>query len=57
MGFNSAFKGLILVFKGYNRSTSNYKLQPTRCNVSWIYLFLQKLYMFQAVPPPIIRRT
>ena len=35
----------------------NYKLQPTRCNFSWIYLFLQTLYMFQAVPPPIIRST
>ena len=35
----------------------SYKLQPTRCNVSWIYLFLQTLYMFQAVPPPIIRST
>ena len=35
----------------------NYKLHPTRCNFSWIYLFLQTLYMFQAVSPPIIRST
>ena len=35
----------------------NSKLQPTRCNFSWIYLFSQPLYMFQAVPPPIIRST
>ena len=35
----------------------SYKLQPTRCNVSWIYLLLQTLYVFQAVPPPIVRST
>jgi len=35
----------------------NYKLLPARSNVSWIYLFLQTLYKFQAVPPPIIRST
>jgi len=35
----------------------NYKLQPIRCNVSWIHLFLQTLYMFQVIPPPIIRST
>ena len=33
------------------------KLHPTRFNVFLIYLFLQTLYMFQAVPPPIIRST
>jgi len=35
----------------------DYKLQPTRCNFSWIYLCLQTLYMFQGVPPPVIRGT
>jgi len=38
-------------------SSLSSKLQPTRCNVPWIYLFLQTLYVFQAVPPPIIRST
>ena len=33
------------------------KVQPTRCNVFSIYLFHKLLYMFQAVPPPIIRST
>jgi len=37
--------------------TSNYKLQPTRCKFSLTYLFLQTLYMFQVVPPPIIKST
>jgi len=31
------------------------KLQPTRCATFLDLLFLQMLYMFQAVPPPIIR--
>ena len=31
--------------KGKNRNYI-YKLRPTRCNVSWIYLFLQTLYIF-----------
>ena len=31
-------------------------VQPTRCNVFSIY-FYKLLYMFQAVPPPIIRST
>jgi len=35
----------------------NYKLQSTRRKVSWIYLFLQTLYMFQVVTSPIIRST
>jgi hypothetical protein len=43
--------------KGQRPYVTNTKLQPTRCNVSSIYLFLQTLYMFQAVPPPIIRST
>jgi len=33
------------------------KVQPTRCNVFSIYFFYKLLYMFQAVPPPIIRNT
>jgi len=41
---------------GNNKKVPISKLQPTRCNVSLIYLFVQTLYMFQAVPPPIIRR-
>jgi len=36
---------------------NNFNLQPTRCNVFFNYLFLKMLYMFQAVPPPIIRST
>jgi len=36
------------------RTTYDYKLQPAICSVSWIYLFLQTLYRFQAVSPPII---
>ena len=48
---------LTLLSVHVNINRCNYKLQPTRCNFSWIYLFLQTLYMFQAVPPPIIRST
>ena len=33
------------------------ELQPTRRKRFLIYLFLQMLYMFQAVPPPIIGST
>ena len=33
------------------------KVQPTRCTVFSIYYFYKLLYMFQAVPPPIIRST
>ena len=43
----------------YVHRKCNSKLQPTRCNFFiylFIYLFLQTLYMFQAVLPPIIRR-
>jgi hypothetical protein len=41
-----------------SKTISSSKLQPTRCNVYlFIYLFLNTLYMFQAVPPPIIRST
>jgi len=40
-----------------NTFVSNSKLQPTRCNVLFIYLFLQTPYMFQAVSPPVIRST
>jgi len=31
--------------------------KPTICNVTQWYLLLQILYMFQAVPPPIIRSS
>ena len=34
-----------------------YKLQPTRCKFSQFYLVHKTLYMFQAVPLPIIRGT
>ena len=34
-----------------------YKVQPKRCNFSQFYLFLQTRYMFQAIPPPIVRST
>jgi hypothetical protein len=33
------------------------KVQPTRCNVFRSIYFYKLLYMFQAVPPPIIRST
>ena len=34
-----------------------FEVQPTRCNVSRFIYFYKILYMFQAVPPPIIRST
>ena len=33
------------------------EVQPTRSNVSRFIYFYKMLYMFQAVPPPIIRST
>jgi len=67
MGFNSAFKGLISIY--VKHICFCYYLLYTRLHVStytltyilfkglFLYLFLQTLYMFQAVPPPIIRST
>jgi hypothetical protein len=68
MGFNLAFKGLMHVMNTMESSYDafdiymsvhrniipNYSQQDA---TFFIYLFLQTLYMFQAVPPPIIRST
>jgi hypothetical protein len=32
-----------------------FQVQPTRCNVTQFIYFCEMFYMFQAVPPPIIR--
>ena len=35
----------------------SFQLQPTRCSVTQFINFCEMLYMFQAVPPPIIRSS
>jgi hypothetical protein len=35
----------------------NFKLHPKRCNVFFNLFILKTLYMFRAVPPPIIKST
>jgi len=44
----SEFKTAYDLIPNYNQQDATFSL---------IYLFLQTLYMFQAVPPPIIRST
>jgi len=46
-----------IIFYSYYNVNTYFQIHPTRCNVTQFIYFCEMLYMFQAVPLPIIRSS